>query len=279
MGVAGSGLAPFGTTMPLMLMTVTMDSTPAGAHELMVQSVVGFAIGDGVLITSATDPNIFETHVIASFGSMVLDAPLFNAFAAGSPVMQLPTAPGPVEPVEPTATVVQSVTPVAPLTQTQPSAVGDPHLVNVQGQRFDLMKPGVHTLLQLPMKARPSSVLLRVEADAQQVGGACADTYFMSVNITGKLAESKVHGLGQATGRGLYFVSGTGAAHTGTKWMSFGAVRLKVVHGRTNGGTPYLNFFVRNLRKMGVLVGGLLGEDDHTEAATPSSECRKVVDI
>jgi len=152
-------------------------------------------------------------------------------------------------------------------------------MVNVQGQRFDLMQPGVHALLHLPLKARPSNVLLRVEADAQQVGGACADTYFMSLNITGKWVEAKVHALGQAKGRGLYYTAGSGAAHTGTKWMSFGTVRLKVVHGRTRGGIPYLNFFVRNLKSAGCLVGGLLGEDDHTDAATPTSACRKVLDI
>jgi len=129
------------------------------------------------------------------------------------------------------------------------------------------------------MKARLSNVLLHVDADAQQVGGVCADTYFMSINMTGKWVEAKVHSLGQAKGRGLYFTAGSGAAHTGTKWMVFGTVRLKVVHGRTKGGIPYLNFFVRNLREAGCLVGGLLGEDDHTEAAIPTSACRKVLDI
>jgi len=56
-------------------------------------------------------------------------------------------------------------------------------------------------------------------------------------------------------------------------------VALKVVHGRTTGGIPYLNFFARNLKKAGILVGGLLGEDDHEEAATPLGECRKVYDV
>jgi hypothetical protein len=141
------------------------------------------------------------------------------------------------------------------------------------------MKPGVHVLLHVPFMARQSNVLLLVDADAQQIGGACADTYFMSINITGKWAESMAHKLGHAKGIGLFFTAGQGAAHTGTKWMSFGKIQLKVIHGRTLGGTPYLNFFARNLKKAGHLVGGLLGEDDHAEAATPSTECRKVMDI
>jgi hypothetical protein len=163
------------------------------------------------------------------------------------------------------------------------SASGDPHMVNVQGQHFDVLKPGAHILLHVPLQASASQTLLFVEADARQVGGACADTYFMNINITGKWVESKVidrHGLSViGRRRGLTFNAGAGKVHTGTKWMSFGKIELKVVHGRTKEGTAYLNFFARNLRKAGYLVGGLLGEDDHTEAATPSRGCVKILEI
>jgi len=168
---------------------------------------------------------------------------------------------------------------VTPAPTVQMSASGDPHLVNVHGQHFDLMQPGVHSLIRVPIKSRPSNVLLLVRADAQQIGGACADTYFMSVNITGKWAEAKAHDLGQPRGTGFFFTAGKGEAHTGTKWISFGKMQLKVVHGRTKEGVAYLNFFARNLKKAGLLIGGLLGEDDHEEAATPPGECRKVYDI
>jgi hypothetical protein len=141
------------------------------------------------------------------------------------------------------------------------------------------MKQGVHALLHMPLMASRSKVLLHVDADAQRVGGACADTYFMSINITGKLVEQKIHSLGRASGTGLSYRAGTGAAHTGTRWMSFGKVMLKVVHGRTSTGTAYLNFFVRSLRHAGYLVGGLLGEDDHEDAASVISACKNVADI
>lgn len=159
------------------------------------------------------------------------------------------------------------------------SASGDPHLVNVQGQHFDLMKTGTHVLLHVPYLARPSNTLLRVEGDAERIGGACADTYFTSVNITGKWAEAKAHACCDANGLGFFFVAGTGKPHSGSRWMSFGKLQLKVVHGRTVGGTPYLNFFARNLKDTGFLVGGLLGEDDHGEEEAVSEVCRKVVDV
>ena len=61
------------------------------------------------------------------------------------------------------------------------SAVGDPHLQNVHGERFDLMKPGKHLLIQIPRKSSENT-LLRVEAEARQLGGLCADMYFQDLN-------------------------------------------------------------------------------------------------
>ncbi|CAK0850631.1 unnamed protein product [Prorocentrum cordatum] len=132
-----------------------------------------------------------------------------------------------------------------------------------------------------PMGAHPSHALLRVVAEAQQLGGACADTYFVAVNITGRWAgpEARAHGTGDGR-RGLVFhADGDAAARPDAAWMSFGTVSLKVVHGRTRAGAAYLNLYARNLLKAGYLVGGLLGEDDHTEVATPSSNCNRVVSL
>ena len=47
------------------------------------------------------------------------------------------------------------------------SAVGDPHLQNVHGERFDLMKPGKHVLINIPRGMSAENALLRVEADAR----------------------------------------------------------------------------------------------------------------
>jgi len=66
------------------------------------------------------------------------------------------------------------------------AATGDPHMQNIFGQRFDLMQPGKHTLLQIPRAASDSDALLRVMADAEHEGGACADMYFKALNITGE---------------------------------------------------------------------------------------------
>lgn len=60
------------------------------------------------------------------------------------------------------------------------------------------------------------------------------------------------------------------------KWNKFHQISVKVVHGHTVLGTRYLNVLVRGLNRANFAIGGLLGEDDHTAAGTPSIGCRQL---
>jgi len=142
------------------------------------------------------------------------------------------------------------------------SAVGDPHLQNVHGERFDLMKPGKHVLINIPRGKSAEKALLRVQADARHLGGQCADMYFQEVNVTGSWAEAKQAG-------GYHYSVEHGDVET-PAWVAFGKVGLKVVHGHTDSGFSYLNVYVKHLGRAGFAVGGLLGEDDHEDVITPS---------
>jgi len=145
------------------------------------------------------------------------------------------------------------------------SAVGDPHLQNVHGERFDLMKPGKHVLLNIPRGKSADNALLRVEARANQLGGQCSDMYFQELNVTGSWAEAKK--------AGGYHHSALQHDVEAPEWVVFGQVELKVVHGHTNGGLKYLNVFVKHLGRAGFVVGGLLGEDDHSDVIQPDGSC------
>jgi len=145
------------------------------------------------------------------------------------------------------------------------AAVGDPHLTNIFGQRFDLMKPGKYVLIQIPQGALDESTLLRVEADARRLGGACADLYFQDINVTGAWVNAK-------DGGGLHFQARK-VLDEKTNWVNFGKVQIKIAHGHTQQGILYLNVYVKHLANTGFVVGGLLGEDDHLEAATPPKAC------
>eukprot|EP00959_Pyramimonas_sp_CCMP1952_P137331 2874039-Pyramimonas_sp.AAC.1 len=89
--------------------------------------------------------------------------------------------------------------------------------------------------------------------------------YFQELNITGTWVDAK-------RTDGLHFHA-QDVGETTPKWERVGKIDVKVAHGRTQQGTQYLNFYVRHLGRVGFAVGGLLGEDDHTEAATPSGAC------
>jgi hypothetical protein len=145
------------------------------------------------------------------------------------------------------------------------AAVGDPHLQNIHGERFDLMRPGKHVLIHIPRGERVEKAMLRVEAEASRLGGSCADMYFQDLNITGAWVEARQIG-------GLRFHA-QDAGDRNLNWAKFGKVELKIAHGRTPTGTQYLNFYVKHLGRAGFEVGGLLGEDDHTEAAMPTKAC------
>jgi len=146
------------------------------------------------------------------------------------------------------------------------SATGDPHLVNIHGERFDLMRQGKAVLLNIPRGKQIEDALLVVEADVGRLGGHCADMYFQRLNITGMWADETHAG-------GLTFDAQT-AREARADWAKIGPLELKVVHGHTEKGFPYLNFFVKHLHAAGFAVGGLLGEDDHSGIATPEQACQ-----
>jgi len=137
---------------------------------------------------------------------------------------------------------------------------------NVFGERFDLMAPGRHVLVNIPRGERAEKVLLRVQADARRMGESCSDMYFQALNVTGSWAEAKQAG-------GYHYSASQSEVGTLPEWVAFGKVELKIVRGRTDGGVSYLNVFVKHLRRSGFAVGGLLGEDDHSDVSTPAPEC------
>jgi hypothetical protein len=164
-----------------------------------------------------------------------------------------------------------SPTPMPPATPSPTpggaAAVGDPHLQNIHGDRFDLMKAGKHVLINIPRGMSAENALLRVQADAHRLGGHCADMYFQALNVTGSWAEAKQPG-------GYHYSVMQSEIKT-LGWVALGKVELKVVHGRTDSGRSYLNLYVKHLGRAGFAVGGLLGEDDHGDVTTPSADCAK----
>jgi len=165
---------------------------------------------------------------------------------------------------------------------TDARAVGDPHVVNMYGQRFDILREGNHTLIQIPRHAEPRATLLKVNGEALHMGGACADMYFHSISVKGKWAEDLAYTLskGQSRSAGFNFFADAAHRSNSTHWTRFGnELDLKIIWGRTITGVRYLNIFVKHLASVQASVGGLLGSDDHSTIATPPADCKRTVSL
>jgi len=155
---------------------------------------------------------------------------------------------------------------------SQAAASGDPHLMTMRGERFDIMQAGTHMLIQIPRGASAQTSLLAAEARAERSSAACSDLYFKSLNLTGRWADELNSG-------GFRFLAGVPDAHVGTGWLHIKQVDVKVRWGRTGEGVEYLNVFFRHLGMVGFPVGGLLGEDDHSQAATADPYCAQILSL
>lgn len=90
-----------------------------------------------------------------------------------------------------------------------PHAVGDPHMMNIRGESFEVRKPGVHTFLTMPQNSNVESALLQV--DALLLGDDCSALFIKRINIAGRWLGSVPPlaftadgaGEGQAEGPGL----------------------------------------------------------------------------
>jgi hypothetical protein len=190
-----------------------------------------------------------------------------------------PSTPSPTASLTPSPTAATTVPTPPPTTVPTPpptdgvsapvSGVGDPHLTNMYGQRFDLYRPGVHVLLQIPRWAGLEHTLLRLEADARRMG-TCSELYFQALVIFGKWTNRSDR---------LEFFAKSDHKPNSMKWTQFGKVGLKVVSGRTREGLDYLNVFARHIGNIGYSVGGLLGEDDHKDVSIPPKACAKQVSL
>ncbi|CAK0793782.1 unnamed protein product [Prorocentrum cordatum] len=238
-------------------MGITRDA--AGYEPRTGPSIYYHGAAKEMWIKNAEDPTPNPT---------VFPTPFPTSFPTAFPTPFPTSFPTPYPTAFPTPFPTPSPTtsPVAPNSGgNSVAATGDPHLQNVHGEWFDLMKPGDHVLINIPRGVIADDALLRVQAKARRLGGHCADMYFQTLNITGSWAESKQAG-------GYCFSASQSAVET-PQWIAFGPVQLKVVHGHTGSGFQYLNMFAKHLGRAGFAIGGLLGEDDHEGVISPTGDC------
>jgi len=170
-------------------------------------------------------------------------------------------------------------------------ASGDPHVMNIRGEQFDIKRVGVHKLIQIPRIA-PSTddVEVRVDVDVQPRHDVCGELYIQRVHVSGnKLEDSKMLNFSLGTGllgselllNGMPVVeaniSGLEATSSGQSLkLRVGGTMSQISTARAGCCYHYINYKV-SLSKTELSnqdIGGLLGKDAHLEAATKPWQCR-----
>ncbi|CAK0840080.1 unnamed protein product [Prorocentrum cordatum] len=102
------------------------------------------------------------------------------------------------------------------------AGVGDPHLVNTYGQKFDLFQAGYYTLINIPRWARQRANFVR--ARAGRAGAGCADLHFTEINISGTWAHGHMAADFRWVAEAVRLVK--------SRWMKFdNKFRVKIAHG------------------------------------------------
>jgi len=171
---------------------------------------------------------------------------------------------------------------------------GDPHIVNIRGEKFDIWRLGTVELLRIHAKdnhypefrftANVSS------EDETQSDSRCAARYMTSMRFRGSwFGKQEVY---------IKLVDGEMRVHVGDKSLS--PLEKAPIEKNLNVFRPseslvtvsvgdatinvmpdnavfkphfYLNTEVRNLASLGLKIGGILGNDDHTAVAQKPASC------
>jgi len=177
------------------------------------------------------------------------------------------------------------------------SSSGDPHMINIKGDAFDIYRPGVWEFLRVPLQASTSSADLRIMANVTNIGDEvdkCTKALYitrftmggnwvsgqdidvrvlkgeMSVSVGKKTihASPKPQFLGK-TPHGMLRLDmqkdGFLTIRIGSSLLAIG-IDHRPVH-------KYLNLKATGLGKLGHKLGGLLGEDDHSWISMRPASC------
>jgi hypothetical protein len=184
------------------------------------------------------------------------------------------------------------------------TANGDPHVVNILGETFDIVSQGEVELVRYPKGADDSSSKLIITASIDKLGQGCHDTYMKKITVSGAwLKESISFKDNEDNGNILVSqgsdarlapmemnkMNGSDAVKLDSKQIHFATpkrasltvagVTQVVVYtsGRPHKGVgTYLNLDLQGFTNLEGKVGGLLGQDSHKKELDLAKDlCRK----
>jgi len=219
-----------------------------------------------------------------------------------APTAALTSAPTPAPTAASTSAPTPAPTPVStsgPPTMSPTDAssgFGDPHMVNINGEHFNIWRLGEVELLRIPRDPMHRAQIRFVakvsnENEAQSGNGCTRAPYMTAMRLSGSWFGN----------RELFIrmVAGEMRVHVGSKNLSplekvpiednlivsrpsealvtvqAGNATINVMHDAFFKPYFYLNTEARNLGSLGSEIGGVLGLDDHTVVAQKPAGCEK----
>jgi hypothetical protein len=206
-------------------------------------------------------------------------------------------------------TLAPTPSPTPPPTPYTPSASGDPHLINIRGERFNIMKSGQMEFLRVPYESASEKANLTVSATIEDMsgegGGCSALTRIASLRFGGAWLGEQVLAVTMdghdgfsalldgvqvnqslepvsiggplSIGGGVLRLHMPDEAHLSIGFATSETTLLNLGQGTTwidvSHEGQFLNMRARSLNSLDCRIGGLLGEDDHDAASARASGC------
>jgi len=184
------------------------------------------------------------------------------------------------------------------------TALGDPHVVNILGETFDIVSQGEVELVRYPKGADDSSSKLIITASIDKLGRKCHDTYMKNITVSGAWLKEAISFKDDEDNGNVLVSQGSDAGLAPVEFHRMNeshTVRLdnKRIHflnpkrvsltvagvtqvvvytsGRPHQGVgTYLNLDLQGFTKLEGEVGGLLGQDSHKKELDLAKEtCSK----
>merc|ERR1719458_1047091 len=191
------------------------------------------------------------------------------------------------------------------------SATEDPHMSNIAGTRFNVLRPGTYTFVELPRGATVGQHQLLISARVDQLLGKCqtGGLYVQSMNVSGSLLRevgpltldvvSKqidvTDVLHVTTAQKITTANEFAKSHPATAFfaqpnpnrqnlkLDAGSIIVNIAgrRGYVEKQKVHIDFLDLAISGLGAYkdVGGLLGNDDHTFAAKSPGECGNMLHL
>jgi len=186
--------------------------------------------------------------------------------------------------------------------EAEPAKVkGDPHIVNMKGEHFDIMATGNMLMLEVPHKSTADNLKMAMHADIERLDIVeCGPTFIQAVQMTGSWLEHNTveiragsikaskktfsirvnrdkwiqHADFHQENKGIKELGPEATISTTEKQFLLKVNALDITVKQPDRPRAFLDVHVGNIGQLHMEVGGLLGVAEHDEVARVPDKCK-----